>query len=213
MRTGKFDISEIEYIKAHYANERTENIAKHLDRTVKCIYRKADAMQLKKSAEFLHSPECGRLYKGHNRRDMHQFKKGQIPHNKGKKMPDAVYEKAKATMFKKGQKPHNTKQDGCLSIRKDKSGVEYVYIRISESVWQPLHRVVWEKENGKIPEKYNLVFKDGNQNHIELSNLELLSNAESLQRNSIARFPKELKSIIYLTRKLERTIKNILNNE
>ena len=35
------------------------------------------------------------------------FNKGNIPHNKGKKMPPEVYEKAKATMFKKGNIPPN----------------------------------------------------------------------------------------------------------
>ena len=35
-----------------------------------------------------------------------QYKIGDVPFNKGKKMPQHVYERVKHTMFKKGNKPH-----------------------------------------------------------------------------------------------------------
>jgi hypothetical protein len=51
-----------------------------------------------------------------------------------------------------------------------------------------------------------VVFKDGNQLNCIIENLECISNAELMQRNTIHRFPAELKSTIRLVNKLKRNI-------
>ncbi len=49
----------------------------------------------------------------------YRFSKGNIPANKGKKMPANVYEKARKTMFRKGNIPANHKPIGYERINAD----------------------------------------------------------------------------------------------
>lgn len=106
-----------------------------------------------------------------------RFKKGQVSHNKGKKMPDYIYEKAKATMFKKGDVPLNKKPIGSERITKD----GYTEIKVAEpNKWDLKHRIIWEKINGKISKGYALVFADSNKQNFGLDNLILVSRAELL---------------------------------
>lgn len=205
-----FTNKEVIYLKKIYPHTRTDIIAKKMNRNIYSIYRKAAAIGVKKSEEFLSSPECGRLYNGHTRGVATQFKKGHISHNKGVKMSSEVREKVKHTFFKKGHKPHNTKYDRCITIRKDtKSGILYFYIRIKEGEWELLHRVIWEKKNGKVPKGFNIVFKDGDQSKVEIDNLEKISDSELLKRNSIRRYPLDLQRLIQIKGALLRQINNL----
>jgi hypothetical protein len=207
-----FTQQEQDYIKAVYADNKTSVIAEHLNRPITSVYHFAFRNKLHKSKEFLSSPESGLFIKNNCKDNGHRFVKGQISHNKGKKMPADVYEKAKATMFKKGHLPHNTKYDGALRVQNEK-GINYIYVRISQANWQPLHRVIWEKYNGKIEKGYNVIFKDKNTSNITLSNLELISNHELMLRNSIQNYPVEIKSLMLISGKLKRQINKILNDE
>lgn len=136
-----------------------------------------------------------------------QFKKGQIPKNKGKPMSADLYNKVKATMFKKGNQPHNTAAaNGVISIRKDKTGRLYKYIRVALGKWELYHRFIWEQANGSIPEGMMVAFKDGDTMNCTLENLEVITMAENMARNTIQRFPTELKQVIQLNHKLKRKI-------
>lgn len=122
-------------------------------------------------------------------RMLSRFPKGHKPANKGKKQTEFMstesIERSKATRFKKGQRPHNTKErDGEISIRRDKSGYDYKYIRVSLGEWELYHRVVWQKHNGEIPEGGIISFKDGNSLNCSIENLKLLSLEENMKRNS-----------------------------
>lgn len=146
-----------------------------------------------------------------------QKKKGETSWNKGKKQsdymsPDAIA-RTRETRFKKGNEPHNTKKegDGAISIRKDKSGHAYKYIRIKKGVWEMYHRVVWERENGKIPEGHLLVFKDENSENINIENLELITMTENMFRNSKHNYPQELIPSLVLSKKIETKLKNLQN--
>lgn len=113
-----------------------------------------------------------------------QFKKGNIPHNKGKRQNDYMsiesIEKTKATRFKKGNIPTNHRDVGSERITKD----GYIEIKIKEpNKWQLKHRYIYEKKYGKIPKGYNLIFLDGNRKNIDLSNLKLVSKSEDLIMN------------------------------
>ena len=144
-----------------------------------------------------------------------QLKKGNTPFNKGMKQSDymtsEVIERTKKTRFKKGNKPHNTRKDGAISFRKDKSGYTYANVRINEGVWKPLHRVLWENTNGSIPKDSVVIFKDGNTMNIEIENLELITRAENMLRNSKHKYPKETIPSMVLIKKLELKLKSIQN--
>ena len=115
------------------------------------------------------------------------FRRGQVPVNKGKKMPSEVYRRCKASMFKKGNLPHNTKHDGALAIRWRGSRPcekPHWYIRLSLGKWQELQRFNWEQHNGPIPKGMCLWCLDGDTLNIHPSNWELITMAENIRRNS-----------------------------
>lgn len=156
---------------------------------------------LKKSKAFLRAMgttlnETGKPY---------LFVKGSTPANKGKKVSPAVYDIMAKSFFSKGHAPHNTKYDGHERICKE----GYVLIRIHKGKYVLKHRLVWMQVNGAIPKGMLLVFKDGNKNNCSVENLELISKKENMVRNSINRFPSEIKESIHLLNKLKRKINKL----
>lgn len=141
-----------------------------------------------------------------------RIKPGTVPPNKGKKMSDELREKIKRTWFRKGNDPHNTKSDGFVSVRKDKNGKFYKYVRIGKSNWELLHRHIWQTHHGKIPEGYIVSFKDGNSMNCVVENLELITREENMNRNSVQTLPEEIKTAIRyvagFNRKLNSYVKN-----
>jgi hypothetical protein len=113
------------------------------------------------------------------------------------------YEKAQPTMFKKGQNPSGTLYDGCVTIRGD----GYFWIRIAERIWRELHRVIWEQYYGPVPEGFKIAFKDGNKMNCEIDNLEIISNADNMLRNSVHNLPEELVTTIHILGVLKRKIR------
>jgi hypothetical protein len=200
----KFTQLEIEKVKEQFPNSYTGTIAKSLNRTYTSIANLAFRLGIKKSEDFrrLELERQGARLRliGTNS----QFLKGSIPANKGKRMSSELYAKVKPTMFKKGNIPFNTKKPYEQVLRKDKSGREYWMIKIpNETRLKYKHIFIWEATYGKIEKGYNIVFKDKNSLNCVLDNLECLSNAELMSRNTFHRFPDELKSTIRLVNKLK----------
>ena len=108
------------------------------------------------------------------------FVKGQPSHNKGIPMSPDVYARCKATMFKKGNRPHNALPVGTEVIRTD----GYHQTKTGEpDKWELTHVLMWQQAYGEIPENCHISFKDGNRDHIELSNLFLETFEEHLELN------------------------------
>ena len=194
-------------IRERFPDEQTQKIADDLGLTYSQVANRAYCMRIKKSQEFKNSMLSGRsnLIKGGVK---YRFTPGHTTANKGKKMDDAIYQKVKITMFKKGNRPHNWKPDGTIVERKDSSNRTYLYYKISDSNWVLYHNKIWIDYHGKIPAKHVISFKDGNTLNCVISNLELLSMAENAVRNSIHRFPPELKELIKLKSKLTKKLNN-----
>lgn len=109
-----------------------------------------------------------------------RYEKGHIPYNKGKKMSPDVYAKAEPTMFKKGRVSHNIRPVGSERVTVD----GYIEVKVANpNKWELKHKLVWEKANGKVPEKHAIIFLDGNSQNVELSNLKLVSRKELLIMN------------------------------
>lgn len=190
-----------------FANNYTVDICKVLNRSYGSVCSKSSIMGLKKSDEFM----AMELKKQADRLKVvgakFRYSKGREPDNKGKPMSKELYDKCKATMFKKGQLPHNSYNDFTEVLRKDNSGKQYLMIKLpNERKLKPKHILIWEKQNGKVAKGFNIVFKDGNQLNCIIENLECISNIELMKRNTIHRFPAELKSTIKLINKLKKTI-------
>jgi hypothetical protein len=184
-----------------YPHHSSKYIAELLGVTISKVYNTAWSNKVKKSAEYLLTPESGRIIEPSV---ANQFKPGHTPHNKGKQISAEIYEKVAPTMFKKGNKPHNTKPNGTINIRADKSGRLYQYIKIKDSHWELLQRYVWTQANGEIPQGSVVIFLDGNYLNCELNNLQVISRKENMARNTIQRYPAELQEVMKLTCKLKR---------
>jgi len=196
-----------EIIRERFPNEPTQKIADDLGLSYSKVANRAYCMGIKKSQEFMSSMLSGRsnLIKGGVK---YRFTPGHTPANKGKRMDDQTYQKVKKTMFKKGNRPHNWKPDGTIVERKDSSNRAYLYYKISDSNWVLYHNKIWIDYHGNIPAKHVISFKDGNTFNCDISNLELISMAKNAIRNSIHRFPPELKELIKLKSKLTKKLNN-----
>ena len=205
----KWTPEKIKMLRKYYPDLQAKEVASKIDMSVSSIWNKAQELKLRKSRQF-YQKEAQRLLESGAK---YRFSKGHVPANKGKKMAPEVYEKVKHTFFKSGHLPKNTKYDGHISIRKDKlSGKSYKYIRVAQGNYIELHRFVWENQNGKIPSGHNIVFKNGNTLDCRIENLECISNKELMQRNTIHRYPSELKSQMRKLGKLKKKIQTITKN-
>ena len=183
-----------------YPHHSTKYIAELLGVSISKVYNTAWDAKVKKSAQYMLTPESGRIIEPSV---ANQFKPGHTPHNKGKQISAEIYEKVAPTMFKKGNKPHNTKPNGTINIRADTQGRLYQYIKIKDSHWELLQRQVWTQANGEIPKGSVVNFIDGNFMNCELSNLQLKTRGEMAIMNSIHRYPAEVRDLIKLNNKLK----------
>lgn len=180
-------------------------LADYLGLTMSQVYNRSYKIGIKKDPKIRKAINRALILNaGKNSR----FKPGQVAHNKGKKMDAALYAKCAPTMFAKGIKPPNTKEQNAISIRIDTSGKQYQYYKIADSQWVLYHRWLWEQANGPIPAKHIVRFIDGNTMNVDLSNMECIPMSENANRNTIQRFPDDLKKLIRLKSKLNKKIKN-----
>ena len=202
----RFTPEEKERIEMEYPNTPTEQLAQALGCPTYSIYGYAYRKGLKKTDEYLKSPECGRLIKGH-KGNATTFRKGNIPANKGKKMDESLREKVAHTWFKSGHLPKNTKYDGHIFARKDKTGRVYLHIRVELGKYVLLHRHIWEQANGEIPQKHVVTFKDGDTMNCSIDNLELITMKENRRRNSFyEQVPPELQPVKRLVASVKQRI-------
>ncbi|CAN5356598.1 hypothetical protein BH10ACI2_BH10ACI2_00430 [soil metagenome] len=95
------------------------------------------------------------------------------------------------TQFKKGQPARNWRPPG--SARIDKEG--YILVKVAEIgkfQWRFLHQDVWRLHHGTPAKGMCVTFKDGNKLNCEYPNLELISQAENMLRNSKHNYPPEV---------------------
>lgn len=108
-----------------------------------------------------------------------RIEKGNVPPNKGKKMP--FNPNSARTQFKKGHLPHNTHYLGHERVSKD----GYVEISIDETNphtgyerrYVLKHKWAWEKVNGPLPEDMCLKCLDGNRQNCAPENWEAIPRA------------------------------------
>jgi len=204
MAGRKWTPDEIAYLYKHFPDTPTKELAEHLGRGYSGVAVKANQLGLKKTASYI-SENCQRFgKKGADAGKVHRFKKGMTPWNKGKKFYAGG--NSVRTQFQPGSLPHNTKEDGYISQRKYGRGKTEPWVRIELKKWKPLRLQIWEDANGPVPDGKIIVYKDGNPQNCQLDNLECITRAENLRRNTIHRYPQEIKDSIRLINKLQKEI-------
>lgn len=200
--------AEVQEILKDYPHIKAQVLAERHGVPVHKIYSTAKRYGIKKSPEFLASADSGRVLKGASLSPATRFKKGMASPRKGKKMmfnSEEAKQKSIASRWKKGNIPPNIASEGEVRWRE---GFGYHYIKIADNVWHLYHRWLWEKHIGQIPEKHNIVFKDGNPKNCVIENLECITDAELALRNTIHRYPPELVEVMMLKGKLIKAINN-----
>lgn len=183
---------QLNYLRRHYADQPIGALVKGTAHPADSIYRKASALGLEKSAEYL--AELNKRVSECMASKAKRFLPGHVPANKGKRehefrSPEGI-EKCCRTQFKPGSQPHNTRADGTEVTRGD----GYVYIKVAGRCVLK-HRHVWQQHNGEIPRGMIVVFRDGNRQNCDISNLELITQAENARRN-IAKMTPEARAAL-----------------
>jgi hypothetical protein len=195
--------AEVQLVKALYPDTRTADIAQRLGRTLDKVYRKAAALGLAKSEAYLASMLACRLRRGDEVGKAHRFKPGQTAWNKGISFDSGG--RSAETRFRKGTIPPNHRPVGSTRVTVD----GYVEIKVAEGIfqWRLLHRENWKKAHGAYPARGTaLIFKDGNKQNCDISNLQVLTRAELMDRNTVHNLPEEIKDVIRLNGVLRRKI-------
>jgi hypothetical protein len=200
---------EVDILQARYPHEPTAAIAKDLGRRVGSVYQHALKIGLRKSAEYLAGPHACRLRgdSGH----AHRFKKGLIPHNKGKAHPAARSKACAEHHFKKGER-HGAAVKLYQPIGTERLIGGYLERKVNDDKperrrWRLVHVLVWEAANGPVPKGHAVVFRNGDKTDIHLDNLECITRQELMRRNTVHRFPKPVAEAIQLLGALNRQIR------
>ena len=112
------------------------------------------------------------------RNKLGQFIKGLIPWNKNKK----DFRPSPETEFKAGPEHTGEKHPSWKGGEQfSKSDCVHVWTGNKQRKRRP--RLIWEEQNGPIPEGHVVYHIDGNKNNDDISNLEVISRAELVKRN------------------------------
>lgn len=192
--------AELVVLREAYPDQRAEAVAALLWPGCKVhnVYSMAKRLGLKKSAAFLASANSGRLdgLRGSETR----FKPGNVSNTNTAPMIEAGV----ATRFKKGQQPYNHVPVGTELVKHD----GYLWVKVAEpNKWRQKHLLMWEEMTGAPPGPgMKVCFRDGNRKNVTPENLECITQTELTARNSIHRYPPELKEVIRLAAKVRRKI-------
>lgn len=208
--------ADLRALRKRYPNEPTAGIARDLGRTATTVYQKANVLGLRKSAAFLASPASGRT---NGRQGVGtRFVKGQVPPNKGLRRPGWRAGRMAETFFKKGERSGIAVKlwKPICTERVSKDGYREVKVNNDlplQARWRAVHLVEWEKVNGRIPKGHALVFVNGDKTDIRLDNLQLLTRADLMRRNTYHRYPQPIPQMIQLRGALNRKINRRTRDE
>ncbi|MGR3452911.1 HNH endonuclease [Pseudooceanicola sp.] len=196
--------------RIEYSEEELDWIRSHCDLTRRVLHREFVERFGRADVELDHIKAlCTR--NGWKTGRTGQYRKGQQPANKGKKMP--YHPNSARTRFKKGNRPHTWRGAGHERID-EKDG--YVIMIVEETnPWtgaptRPVlkHKHFWEQLYGPVPEGHCLKCMDGDKTNTDPSNWVAIPRAMLPRLNG--RFgrdfdsaPAELKPVILETARLE----------
>ncbi|WP_110947069.1 HNH endonuclease signature motif containing protein [Pseudomonas bohemica] len=195
-----------------YPDTPMPELLKIFNRPSWSIYNKAHALGLKRSDDYLASEHARRLRREDNPGVGCRFQKGHTSWNKGISFHSGG--RSAETQFKTGTLNGRAAQLHMPvgSERVTKDGIRQRKIcddGLPQRRWKSVHMILWEEHNGEVPAGHLVVFKDRNTQNIEIGNLELVTRAENMRRNTIHRYPPELKSTIRQLGKLKRAISEV----
>lgn len=196
---------ELTVLRELYPYMRSNDIAARMGCTRNQVLGKAWKIGLKKTREAIASMARAEMDDPQHPGRQHQFKKGAEPWNKG--IPFEPGGRSAETRFKKGHAPVNwlpigserERTDGYLERKLTDTGV-------TRRDFVCVHRIVWQEAGREIPPGQVLIFKDGNKRNFALDNLELVTRADLMRRNSAHNYGPEIFKLHQLQGAITRQI-------
>lgn len=213
---------ELETLRRMYPEVSAQSLARAIGRDVGAVYQKAAALGLTKSEAFKNSDRSGRIQRGRQHPSMvaSQFKPGLQPWNKGVPGSTGLHPNCQRTQFRKGQMngaaQHNYVPIGSYRI----NGDGHLEQKMTDDPtlaptrrWTPVYRLVWERENGPIPQGHLVVFRPGMKTAvlelITTDRLECITRAENARRNHPRNKHPELARLVQLKGAITRQVNRI----
>ena len=214
MTKHKWTSEQEELLRQLYPDMLASAVAERMGISLTSVYNRAEKLGLRKSQAFLASSLAGRL--DGRRGNLHHFKPGNAPWNKGIKGSTGLHPNTKANYFKPGERQgiaaeryiplggHRITSEGCLQRKISETGY-------GPRDWKSVHQRGGEEAHGHVPAGSVVVFKPGKRSTkleaITLDVLECITRAENMRRNSVhTKYPPELARLVQLRGALNRQI-------
>ncbi len=182
----------------------------------RAVYNQAKVLDLRKPRDWIAERARERSSRPDHGGREHQFRPGHATWNRGISFVPGG--RSAETQFKPGRRPEDARNYVPIgSLRVTRDGLLERKVTGDQSVyparrWVAVHRLVWQEVHGEVPQGHIVVFKAGMHttdcNAITIDRLELVTRAENMRRNSIHRYPDELKSAMKLLKRAERALEN-----
>ena len=218
---GRFTWTDelVEILRRRYPHERTDRIAEDLGLSPSQLHTKAWALGLRKTRAFRASPESGCITKGDPRSvgAKSRFKRGHVPANKDKRRPGWAPGRMAETWFKSGRPASEARNYVPIGTEKYDPNRKTLVRKVTDDPsiypaarWRPVHVLVWEAVHGPVPEGHVVIFRKGMKTiesaQITVDRLELVTRQELMRRNTIQRYPADLRDAMQLIGRVKRKI-------
>lgn len=194
-------------LRTLYPDHTGPEIATAMGMSLRQIYAKAQELGIKKTREWIAERARAAMADPNHGAHRTRFAAGQKPWNTGTHYQAGG--RSKEHQFKPGQKPHTWNPIGHERVTKE----GYLQRKVSDTGYTPrdyvaVHHLVWIEHNGPVPPGHALAFRNGDKTDIRLDNLELVTRAELMRRNSVHNLPKDVALAVQMLGALQRQINN-----
>lgn len=175
---------KIAILREFYPGQRTAEVAALLGCAINSVHHKAGKLGIKKTREAIAEQARRAIANPDHPARRSQFRKGDATWNKGLNYQPGG--RSVQTQFKAGRPAMNWLPIGSERIRSDGYRERKLTdTGVTRRDYVLIHHIVWQESGREIPPGYRLVFKDGNKTNFALDNLELVSRADLMRRNSV----------------------------
>lgn len=198
---------QVEQVRRRFPTTKTAVLAAEFGVAYHQVTRLARKLGVEKDPDWLNGPDGGR--EGLESRGAGtRFQPGHQTWLKGQRLPGHGNP---GTQFKPGQMPKNWKPIGTLRV----ACGGYLQIKLSDTGYPPrdwvmYHRHVWERDVGPIPASHHVAFRNGRRTDpadITVDQLELVSRAEMMRRNTFHQYGPEIAHTVILRAAITRQIR------
>ncbi len=203
---------EVEFLRRHYADALTVDLATVLGLPANRILAKANALGLHKSVALIAETARERSTRPDHGSKATRFKPGLVPANKGLRRPGYAPGDMAKTQFRPGNKPHTWVPVGSFRVVPD-GQLEQKFSDDPgppNARWRSYAALVWEAAHGPVQPGHVVAFKPGmsttDPELVTVDRLECLTRSELMARNTVHAYGPVIASIAQLRGAINRQI-------